>query len=118
MGPFLSQVIEEYAPVIPPFKSLSITKSLASDIVTRTVCCNTVALHAVLQLHLQNEVQSPYYADYSTMDNEAWEKCPSTTNAIECRNTGCKQKQPIPLKMAMISFYILDEAVSAKHVAA
>ena len=50
------------------------------------------------------------------MDNEAWEKCPSTANAIECRNTGCKQKQPIPLKMAMINIYILDEAVSAKLV--
>ena len=47
------------------------------------------------------------------MDNEAWEKCPSTTNAIEHINTGCKQKQPIPLKMAMINIYRLDEAVSA-----
>ena len=47
------------------------------------------------------------------MDNEAQEKCPSTTNAIEHRNTGCKQKQPIPLKMAMINLYRLDEAVSA-----
>ena len=47
------------------------------------------------------------------MDNEAWEKCPSTTNVIEHRNTGCKQKQPIPLKMTMINIYRLDEAVSA-----
>ena len=38
-------------------------------------------------------------------------ECPLTTNAIECRNTGCKQKQPIPLKMTMINIYTLDEAV-------
>ena len=52
------------------------------------------------------------------MDNEAWEKCPSTTNAVECRNADCKQKQPIPLKMAMINIYQLDKAVCAKHFAA
>ena len=52
------------------------------------------------------------------MDNEAWEKCPSTTNAVERRNADCKQKQPIPIKMAMINIYQLDKAVCAKHFAA
>ena len=58
------------------------------------------------------------HKDYSTMDNEAWEKCPSTTNAVERRNADCKQKQPIPLKMAMFNIYKLDKAVCAKHFAA
>jgi len=43
------------------------------------------------------------HKDYSTMDDEVWDKCPSTTNAVECRNAECKQKQPIPLKMTMIN---------------
>ena len=48
-----------------------------------------------------DEVQPPCYAtheDYSTM----YDECPSTTNAVEHRNAECKQKQPIPLKMAVI----------------
>ena len=52
------------------------------------------------------------------MDNEVWEKCPSTTNAVERRNAECKQKQTIPLKMAMLDIYKLDKAVCAKHIAA
>ena len=58
------------------------------------------------------------HKDYSTMDNEVWGKCPSTTNAVECRNTECKQKQPIPPKMAMLDVYKLGKAVCAKHIAA
>ena len=38
--------------------------------------------------------------------------------AVERRNADCKQKQPIPLKMAMLNIYKLDKAVCAKHFAA
>ena len=58
------------------------------------------------------------HKEYSTVDNEAWEKYPSTTNAVERRNADCKLKQPIPLKIAMLNIYKLDKAVCAKHFAA
>ena len=58
------------------------------------------------------------HKDYSTMNDEVWDKCPSTTNAVERRNAECKQKQPIPLKMAMVNIYNLDKSVCAKHIAA
>ena len=48
----------------------------------------------------------------------AYDKCPSTTNAVERKNAECQQKQPIPLKMAMINSYNLDKSVCAKHIAA
>ena len=53
---------------------------------------------------------------YSTMDNEAWEKCSSTTNAVECRIEKCKQKQPIHLRWQCLAQ--LDTVACTKHFAA
>jgi len=38
------------------------------------------------------------HKDYSTMNNEVWDKCPPTTNAVERRNAECEQKQTHPTK--------------------
>ena len=62
---------------------------------------------AVLQPHLQNEVQSPCcYADYSTMDNEAWEEYPSTSNAVQHKNAECKQKNTSNLRWHWIRQFV------------
>ena len=50
------------------------------------------------------------------MDNEAWEKCSSTANAVECRNEKYKQKQPIHLRWQCLTQF--DKAVCANHFAA
>ena len=62
---------------------------------------------AVLQPHLQNEVQSPCcYADYSTMDNEVWEEYPSTSNAVQHKNAECKQKNTSHLRWHWIRQFV------------
>ncbi len=58
------------------------------------------------------------HKDYSSMDDEVWDKCPSTSNAVERRNAECKASQPVALKLAMINIYNLDKSVCAKHMAA
>ena len=58
------------------------------------------------------------HQDYSTMDSDTWERCPSTTNAVERRNAECKTKQPVSLQQALTNVYRLDKSVCAKHLAA
>ena len=52
------------------------------------------------------------------MTSHVWRDCPSTSNAVERKNSECKEKHPLPLKAAMINVYNLDKAVCCKHIAA
>ena len=52
------------------------------------------------------------------MDSSAWDRCPSTTNAVEHQNAECKSKQPVALQHALTDVYKLDKSVCAKHLAA
>ena len=58
------------------------------------------------------------HKDFSLMDSSAWDRCPSTTNAVEGRNAECKSKQPVALQHALTNVYRLDKCVCAKHLAA
>ena len=55
---------------------------------------------------------------FSPMDSAVWERCPSTTNAVERKNKDCKTENPSSLKMAMIKVYKLDKIACLKHIAA
>ena len=52
------------------------------------------------------------------MDSSVWDRCPSTTNAVERRNAECKSKQSVALQHALTNVYKLDKSVCAKHLAA
>ena len=58
------------------------------------------------------------HKDFSLMDSSAWDRCPSTTNAVERRNAECKSKQPVALQHALTNVYRLNKCVCAKHLAA
>ena len=58
------------------------------------------------------------HKDFSLMDSSAWDRYPSTTNAVEHRNAECKSKQPVALQHALTNVYRLDKCVCAKHLAA
>lgn len=51
------------------------------------------------------------------MSSSVWNKCPSSTNAVERKNKDCKSDKA-PLKLAMISLYKLDKLACFKHMAA
>ena len=42
---------------------------------------------------------------FSDMKSHVWKCCPSTSNAVERKNSECKVKHPLPLKAAMINVY-------------
>ena len=52
---------------------------------------------------------------FSVMENSIWERCPSSTNAVERRNRDCKSDTPQCLKLAMIK---VDKVTCLKHMAA
>ena len=52
------------------------------------------------------------------MDNDVWEECPTTTNAVECRNQDCSLAKPLHPKLAMIEAYKLDKVTCYKFIAA
>ena len=54
---------------------------------------------------------------FSTMADKIWEKCPSSTNAVERRNKDCKSDTPQCLKLAMIKVYKIDKVACLKHMA-
>ena len=54
---------------------------------------------------------------FSDMSSSVWNKCPSSTNAVERKNKDCKSDKA-PLKLAMISVYKLDKLACFKHMAA
>ena len=54
---------------------------------------------------------------FSDMSSSVWNKCPSSTNAVERKNKDCKSDKA-PLKLAMISLYKLDKLACFKHMAA
>ena len=43
------------------------------------------------------------------MNDEVWDKCPLTTNAVEYRNMECKHKKTIPLKMETTNICNLEQ---------
>ena len=55
---------------------------------------------------------------FSKMDDKIWERCPSTTNAVERRNKDCKSDNPQSLKLAMMKVYKVDKVACLKHIAA
>ena len=55
---------------------------------------------------------------FSTMAEDVWKRCPSSTNAVERRNKDCKSDSPQCLKLAMIKVYKLDKVACLKHMAA
>ena len=55
---------------------------------------------------------------FSMMEDSIWERCPSTTNAVERRNRDCKSDTPQCLKLAMIKVYKVDKVTCLKHMAA
>jgi len=58
------------------------------------------------------------HKDFSAMDGGAWDKVPTTTNAVEHLNGECKTVQPVALQCAVTDVYKLDKSVCAKHLAA
>ena len=52
------------------------------------------------------------------MDHEVWEKCPTTTNAVERRNLDCPVPNPLHPKLAMMEAYKLDKVACYKFIAA
>ena len=55
---------------------------------------------------------------FSSMDGEIWDRCPSTTNAVERKNKDCKTDNPSSLKLAMVKVYKLDKIAALRHIAA
>ena len=55
---------------------------------------------------------------FSTMEEDIWKQCPSSTNGVECRNKECKSDTPQCLKLAMIKVYKVDKVACLKHIAA
>ena len=58
------------------------------------------------QSHLQM-----LHKEFSCMDSSAWDRCLSTTNAVERRNAECKSKQPVVLQHALTNVYKLDKSM-------
>ena len=54
---------------------------------------------------------------FSNMDDDIWEQCPSSTNAVERRNRDCKSDTPQCLKLAMIKVYKVDNVACLRHIA-
>ena len=54
---------------------------------------------------------------FSEMTSQVWKSCPSTSNAVERKNSECKERHPLPLKAAMINVYNIDRAACCKHIA-
>ena len=52
---------------------------------------------------------------FSTMAEDVWKRCPSSTNAVERRNKDCKSDSPQCLKLAMIKVYKLDKVACLKQ---
>ena len=52
---------------------------------------------------------------FSTMEDDIWSRCPSTTNAVERKNKDCKSDFPQCLKLAMIK---VDKLAYLWHLAA
>ena len=52
------------------------------------------------------------------MDDDVWEECPTTTNAVERRNQDCSLAKPLHPKLAMIEAYKLDKVTCYKFIAA
>ena len=50
------------------------------------------------------------------MEESIWERCPSSTNAVERRNRDCDTPQC--LKLAMMKMYKVDKVTCLKHIAA
>ena len=55
---------------------------------------------------------------FSSMDGEVWDRCPSTTNAVERKSKDCKTDHPSSLKLAMVKVYKLDKIAALRHIAA
>ena len=55
---------------------------------------------------------------FTMMEQDAWSKCPATTNAVERKNKDCTSDTPQCIKLAMISVYKVDKVVCLKHIAA
>ena len=55
---------------------------------------------------------------FSMMEDSIWERCPSSTNAVERTNKDCKSDTPQCLKLAMIKVYKVDKVACLKHMAA
>ena len=55
---------------------------------------------------------------FSSMDGEVWDRCPSTTNAVERKNKDCKTDNPSSFKLAMIKVYKLDKIAALRHIGA
>ena len=55
---------------------------------------------------------------FSNMDDDIWEQCPSSTNAVERRNRDCKSDTPQCLKLALIKVYKVDKVACLRHIAA
>ena len=48
------------------------------------------------------------------MDDDVWDKCPTTTNAVERRNRDCSLSNPQHPKLAMMEAYKLDKVPCCK----
>ena len=55
---------------------------------------------------------------FTTMNQDHFEQCPRTTNAVERHNRECKEPQAVDLQRAFIHVYRIDKAVTLRHIAA
>ena len=55
---------------------------------------------------------------FTSMDQDIWDKCPSTTNAVERKNKDCKSDSPQCLKLSMLKVYKVDKVACLRHIAA
>ena len=55
---------------------------------------------------------------FTSTDRDTWDKCSSTTNAVERKNKDCKSDSPQCLKLAMLKVYKVDKVACLRHIAA
>ena len=51
---------------------------------------------------------------FSEMSPPVWTSCPSTSNAVEGKNSKCKEKNPLPLKAMFTGLYVVSTFLHQK----
>ena len=52
------------------------------------------------------------------MAKSTWDRCPTSTNAVERKNQDSKQSQPVEIKTAFVKVYHMDKTAHLQYIAA
>ena len=55
---------------------------------------------------------------FSDMAKSTWDRCPTSTNAVERKNQDSKQSQPVEMKTAFVKVYRMDKTAHLQYIAA